>query len=377
MSNKRDYYEVLGVPKDADTSTLKKSYRKLAMQFHPDRNPDNPDAAQKFKEAAEAYDVLSDDDKRSRYDRFGHEGLRGAGYQGFEGGFDDIFSAFGDMFGDLFGFGARPGNRRGGRPRPQRGNDLRYDLSIDFQVPLTGSAEQIDLTRHEPCEPCGGTGGKPGTEPQNCGTCNGIGEVIQRQAFLQIRTACPACRGRGQAYEESCPDCQGHKRIPRERQLTVNIPVGIDDGMQLRLSGEGEPGHMGGPPGDLYVFIHVRPHDIFERQGDDLACRLDLSFPQAALGAEIEVRSIEGTESLSIPPGTQTGQVIRIRGAGMPNVRGGKRGDQLMHCFVNTPKSLNDRQRELLKELAKIDGEEVKDGLGGGIRRFLTRLAGD
>jgi molecular chaperone DnaJ len=374
VSEKRDYYEVLGVPKDADSSTLKKSYRKLAMQFHPDRNPDDPAAADKFKEAAEAYDVLSDDEKRDRYDRFGHEGLRGAGYQGFEGGFDDIFSAFGDMFGDLFGGGRRRG---GGGRRPARGDDLRYDLSINFDTPVTGGSEEIALTRSEPCDTCEGTGGKAGTEPVTCGTCGGHGEVIQRQAFLQLRTTCPTCRGQGRSYAEICGDCSGRKRIATERKLTVNVPAGVDDGMRLRLAGEGEPGWMGGPPGDLYVVIHVRPHEIFERHGDDLICRLDLSFAQAALGADIEVPIIDGQDSINIPSGTQTGDLLRIRGQGMPNVRGGRRGDQIMHCFVRTPKRLSERQKELFKELADIEGQTVGDGPESSIRRFLSRLAGE
>jgi len=375
VSDKRDYYEVLGIPKDADAGTMKKSYRKLAMQFHPDRNPDNPEAAAKFKEAAEAYDVLSDDEKRARYDRFGHEGLRGAGYQGFEGGFEDIFSAFGDMFGDLFG-GGRRGGRSGGT-RPARGDDLRYDLSIDFETPVTGGSEEISLTRNEPCDTCEGTGGKPGTQPVSCSTCGGHGEVLQRQAFLQIRTTCPSCRGQGRSYEEPCSGCSGRKRIPTERKLTVNVPAGVDDGMRLRLSGEGEPGWLGGPPGDLYVFIHVRPHEIFERHGDDIICRLDLSFAQAALGAKIDVPIIDGEDSIEIPGGTETGDLLRIRGQGMPNVRGGRRGDQIMHCFVRTPKKLTERQKELFKELAEIEGESVGDGPESSIRRFLSRLAGE
>ncbi|HIE60168.1 MAG TPA: molecular chaperone DnaJ [Microbacterium sp.] len=375
MSTKRDYYEVLGVPKDADGSTMKKSYRKLAMQFHPDRNPDDPEAAVKFKEAAEAYDVLSDDEKRSRYDRFGHEGLRGAGYQGFEGGFEDIFSAFGDMFGDLFGGGGR--RRGGGGNRPARGDDLRYDLSIDFDTPVNGGSEEIALTRNEACDTCEGSGGKPGTEPVTCSTCGGHGEVLQRQAFLQIRTTCPSCRGQGRSYAEPCGECSGRKRIATERKLTVNVPAGVDDGMRLRLSGEGEPGWLGGPPGDLYVFIHVRPHEIFERHGDDIICRLDLSFAQAALGAEIEVPIIDGSDSIDIPGGTQTGDLLRLRGQGMPNVRGGRRGDQIMHCFVRTPKKLNERQKELFRELAEIEGQAVSDGPESSIRRFLSRLAGE
>jgi len=377
VSGKRDYYEVLGVSREATDKELKKAYRQLALKNHPDRNPGDKEAEGRFKEAAEAYEVLSNEDKRSMYDRFGHDGLRGAGYQGFSGGVDDIFSAFGDMFSDLFGFGGGGRRRRGGNG-PGRGSDLRYDLVIDFDSAAFGSDEEISIHREEDCEGCSGTGGKPGTEPEVCGTCGGRGEVIQQQSFLQIRTACPSCRGAGQRYAEACSDCDGRKRIAKERELSVTIPAGVDDGMQLRLSNEGEPGTRGGPPGDLYVVLRVQPHEIFERHGDDVVCRLDLTITQAALGDEMTVPTLEGEANLTIPSGTRTGALLRLPGQGVPNVRSGNRGDQVMQAFVETPSSLTDRQKELLREFAAIDGKKVKEREGqGNLRRFLSRLAGN
>ena len=376
MSGKRDYYEVLGVSREASDKELKKAYRQLALKNHPDRNPGDKAAEGRFKEAAEAYEVLSNEDKRSMYDRFGHDGLRGAGYQGFSGGVDDIFSAFGDMFSDLFGFSGGGRRRRGGHG-PGRGSDLRYDLVIDFDSAVFGTTEDISIHREEDCDTCSGTGGKPGTEPEVCETCGGRGEVIQQQSFLQIRTACPSCRGAGQRYAESCADCDGRKRVVRERELSVTIPAGVDDGMQLRLSNEGEPGTRGGPPGDLYVVLRVQPHEIFERHGDDVVCRLDLTITQAALGDEMNVSTLEGKANLTIPPGTRTGALLRLPGQGVPNVRSGNRGDQVMQAFVETPSALTDRQKELLREFAAIDGEKVKEREGqGNLRRFLSRLTG-
>jgi molecular chaperone DnaJ len=375
VSGKRDYYEVLGVSREASDKELKKAYRQLALKNHPDRNPGDKAAESRFKEAAEAYEVLSNEDKRNMYNRFGHDGLRGAGYQGFSGGVDDIFSAFGDMFSDLFGFGG--GRRRAGGHGPGRGSDLRYDLVIDFESAAFGSTEDISIHREEDCDNCFGTGGKPGTEPEVCETCGGRGEVIQQQSFLQIRTACPHCRGAGQRYAEACSDCDGRKRIARERELNVTIPAGVDDGMQLRLSNEGEPGIQGGPPGDLYVVLRVQPHEIFERHGDDVVCRLDLTIAQASLGDEMSVPTLEGETKLKVPPGTRTGTLLRLSGQGVPNVRSGSRGDQVMQAFVGTPTSLTDRQKELLREFAAIDGEKVKElGGQGNLRRFLSRLAG-
>ena len=375
MAEKRDYYEVLGVAKDASDKDVKKAYRKLALQYHPDRNPDDKAAEGKFKEAAEAYEVISDAEKRSTYDRFGHAGLRGSGFQGFSGT-DEIFSAFGDMFADLFGFGGGGGGR-GRRGGPRRGADLRYDLPIDLVDAANGLSPEVTLTRSEPCEPCRGSGGEPGTDPTACGTCGGRGEVVSSQGFLQIRTTCPRCRGAGKMFAKNCEACAGRGAQERERTLTVNIPPGVDTGVQLRLHGEGEPGVGGGPPGNLHVVIHVRPHDQFERHGDDLVCRIDVSFPQASLGAEVEVPTLEGRAKVDVPAGTQTGDLLRLRGQGMPNLRNKQRGDQIMQAFVKTPMKLSDRERELLEELAAIQGAKVKAyGQSTGFKKFFSKLAG-
>ena len=376
MAAKRDYYQVLGVEKDAEDKTIKKAYRKLALQHHPDRNPDDKEAESKFKEAAEAYEVLSNVDKRSIYDRFGHNGLKGSGYQGFSGGVEDIFSAFGDMFSDLFGFGGGgPRRRRGG---PRRGSDLRYDLPLDFKTALTGSAEEISVPRLEPCDTCEGSGGAAGTQPTTCSTCGGHGQVVQQQAFLQVRTTCPHCGGAGTYFEQPCADCEGRGRQQTERALTVNVPKGVDDGMQLRLAGEGEPGARGGPAGDLYVVLHLRPHETFERHGDDVVCRIELGYPLASLGGEMTVPTLEGdAATLNVPAGTQNGDLLRLMDKGTPNVRSGRRGDQVMQVLIHTPKNLTDRQRALLKELAEIEGAKVRDQAGGSLRKFLSKITGN
>jgi molecular chaperone DnaJ len=377
LADKRDYYEVLGVAKDASDKDIKKAYRKLALQFHPDRNPGDKEAESSFKEAAEAYEVLSDAEKRSTYDRFGHAGLKGSGFQGFSGT-DEIFSAFGDMFADLFGFGGGGGRGRGGpRSGPRRGSDLRYDLPIEMTEAASGLSREINITRSEPCEPCHGTGGEPGTDPVPCATCGGRGEVISNQGFLQIRTTCPRCRGAGRSYAKHCDACSGRGVQERERKLTVNIPPGVDTGVQLRLHGEGEPGGGGGPPGNLHVVIHVRPHEKFERHGDELVCRIDVSFPQASLGGEVEVPTLDGRARVDVPAGTQTGDLLRLRGQGMPNLRTKQRGDQVMQVFVKTPTKLTDRERELLEELASIHGEKVKaHEQAHGFKKFFHKLAG-
>ncbi len=376
MSEKRDYYEVLGVAQDAGDKEIKKAYRKLALQYHPDRNPDDKAAEGKFKEAAEAYEVLGDAEKRSTYDRFGHAGLKGSGFQGFSGT-DEIFSAFGDMFADLFGFGGGGGRGRGQRGGPRRGADLRYDLPIELTEAASGLSREVNITRSEPCQPCGGSGGEPGTDPVVCGTCGGRGEVLSNQGFLQIRAACPRCRGAGKSFAAHCADCSGRGVQEKERKLTVNIPPGVDTGVQLRLHGEGEPGAGGGPPGNLHVVIHVRPHDQFERHGDDLVCRIDTTFPQASLGAEIEVPTLESQAKVDVPAGTQTGDLLRLRGQGMPNLRTKQRGDQIMQVFVKTPTKLTEREREILEELAAIQGAKVKaHEQSHGFKKFFSKLAG-
>lgn len=372
MAGKRDYYEVLGAEKTATAGELKKLYRKLAMKYHPDRNPGDKEAESKFKEAAEAYEVLSNDDKRARYDRFGHAGLNGAGFNSTE----DIFSSFGDMFADLFGFGGGSGGRRRGRGGPRQGGDVRLDLAISFEEAIKGSTHEVTLDRSQDCDTCDGSGGKAGTEPVTCSTCGGHGQVIQQQAFLQVRTTCPHCRGQGKTFAEPCSVCSGRGRTSSERKLSVNIPAGVDDGMQLRLAGEGEGGSRGGPPGDLYVFLRVQRHEIFERAGDDIACYVNVPYPTAALGGSIQAPTLEGEKELTIPQGTQPGEQLRFQGLGAPNVRTGRKGDQVMVVKIAVPKKLDERQRELLEELAAIEGAKTKEAGTSSFKKFFSKLTG-
>jgi molecular chaperone DnaJ len=375
VAEKRDYYEVLGVAKGAEAKEIKKAYRKLALKFHPDRNPDDKAAEASFKEAAEAYEVLSSDQKKPLYDQYGHAGLNRAGHQGFSG-VDDIFSAFGDMFSDLFGFsgGAGMGGQRRGQSGPRRGGDVRYDLAITLEEAATGATKEVRLQRAEPCDTCDGSGGKPGTKPVPCSTCGGHGEVIQQQAFLQIRTTCPTCRGQGKRFAEACDSCRGRRTVIRHNELSVSIPKGVSTGQRLRLQGKGEPGLQGGPPGDLYVFLGVEDHEIFERHGDDLARRLEVSFAVAALGAEVEVETLDGKADLEIPPSSQTGDLLRLTGQGLPSLRTGRSGDLLVQVWVKTPTKLTDRQKELLKEFAAIEGEQVRDGKAAWGKKLFNKL---
>ncbi len=345
---KRDYYEVLGVPRDADAATIKSAYRKLAIQHHPDRNPDDAQAEELFKEASEAYEVLSDADKRRTYDRLGHEGVRNSGFTGFSG-FDDIFSHFGDIFGDIFGFGGG-----GGARRPRRGADLRLDLSISFEDAAGGVNKEVAIPRWENCARCNGTGAEPGTEPETCATCGGRGQVVHSQGLFMVRTTCPRCRGGGQIISSVCSACRGEGRIRVEKKVTVKIPAGVDEGTRIRIGGEGESGGQG-MAGDLYVFLHVEPHPLFERDGEDLHMELPVGMIQAALGDKVEVPTLEGDRSLKIPPGTQPGEVLRVSGAGVPRLRGRGRGDLVVHVRVVVPDKLSRRQKDLLCQFADAD----------------------
>ena len=348
--SKRDYYEVLGVTRTAVDVEIKSAYRKLALKYHPDRNHGNKEAEEKFKEAAEAYAVLADADKRRMYDRFGHAGLgSGAGFDpSVFTGFEDILGGLGDIFGFGSVFGAG-GPRRTG---PQRGADLRYDLEISFEESARGAETAIQIPRQEPCETCKGSGAAPGTKPTTCPQCQGRGQLRYQQGFFTVARTCGQCRGSGSIISKPCTECKGSGRIPKERKITVRIPAGIATGQRLRLAGEGEAGTLGGPPGDLYVVIFVREHEFFQRDGNNLHCALPLPFTTLALGAEIKVPGIDGEHSLKIPESTQTGSTFRLRGKGMPDVSGRGHGDLLVTVQAVTPKKLTRDQKKLLEQLA-------------------------
>lgn len=346
---KRDLYEILGLAKNASKEDIRKAYRKLAMKYHPDRNPDSTEAENKFKEVKEAYEILYDDEKRSAYDRFGHAGVDPNGMGGGMGGMGgaDFADAFGDIFGDLFG-GRRGGG--GGGPRVQRGADLRYSLEISLEQAATGFDTEIRVPSWENCDTCDGSGAKPGTSPRTCTTCNGAGAVRMQQGFFSVQQTCPTCHGTGQEITDPCNSCDGVGRVRKTKTLQVNIPAGIDDGMRIRSSGNGEPGANGGPPGDLYVEIHLKAHGIFEREGDDLHCSLPIQFTTAALGGEVEVPTLTGRGAITIPEGTQAGKVFRLRGKGIKGLRSSYPGDLYCHVQVETPVRLTDEQKQLLRQ---------------------------
>lgn len=358
MATKRDFYEVLGVAKTASDDEIKKAYRKLAGKYHPDRNPGDANAVAAFKEAAEAFDVLSNPDKRARYDRFGHAGVEGgpAGAGGFQD-VGDIFEAFGDMFGDLFGGGG--GRRGGGGVRARKGDSLQTSLTIDLLDAAVGCTRELQIEKHVPCTTCNGSGAKPGTQPVKCDYCDGRGQVIQSQGFFRVQTTCPSCRGRGTTIREKCPDCRGQRVIAEKSKLEVKIPAGIDNGMQLCIRGEGEAGENGGPPGDLFVDIRVKSHPLFNRDGRNLMCEVPITFTQAALGTELDIPILTGKHRIAIPAGTQPGEVFRLKAQGMPDPHGGPRGDLLVQFQVEVPKKLTKKQEELLRELAELDETQV------------------
>ncbi len=348
----RDYYEILGVAKDAPEDEIKKAYRKLAMQYHPDRNPGDAEAETKFKEAAEAYDILRDADKRARYDRFGHAGVNGG--QGFASN-EDIFSHFGDIFGDLFGFSMGGGRARN---RPQQGADLRYNLGISFRQAARGDTVTIRIPRRAPCAECKGARTAPGTGTEPCRGCGGMGQVRHSQGFFQISVPCPHCQGQGFTIPHPCPRCKGHGIMEEVRELSVRVPPGVDTGNRLRLRGEGEGGLNGGPSGDLFVVVHVEADDTFEREGQNLLISRGVSFVQAALGDKIQVPTLDEDITLDIPRGTQSGEVFRIAGKGLPFPGKSSAGDLLVEITVTTPTRLNSRQEELLREFAAIEAEK-------------------
>lgn len=345
--SKRDYYEVLGVSKGVDAKELKKAYRRVAMKCHPDRNPGDAAAEEQFKEASEAYEILSDSQKRAMYDQYGHAGLEsgggGGGYGGGQGNFSDIF---GDVFGDIFGGGG--GGRRGG---PARGSDLRYTLELGLEEAVKGASVKIKVPTLVSCKPCDGSGAKPGTRPKTCTTCGGVGQVRMQQGFFQVQQTCPTCRGKGKEIGEPCSSCHGQGRTEETKTLSVKVPPGVDTGDRIRLSGEGEAGTDGGPTGDLYVQVSVKEHEFFQRDGKNLYCEVPISIFDACLGGEIEVPTLDGRVKLKVPTETQTGKLFRLRGKGVTPVRGGTAGDLLCRVVLETPISLSSKQKELLQEL--------------------------
>ncbi|HWP33970.1 MAG TPA: molecular chaperone DnaJ [Thermodesulfobacteriota bacterium] len=357
MSQKRDYYAVLGVSRDATPEELKRAYRRLALQYHPDKNPGDPTAEEKFKEISEAYQVLSDPDKRRQYDQFGHAGTDG--FAGFRPG-DFAAGPFTDLFTDLFGdfFGATVGGARA-RARGRRGEDLRYNLELSFEEAAFGTEATIQVPRRTDCSACGGSGAKAGTRPVACPTCRGFGQVRYTQGFFSINKTCPRCRGEGRVIETPCPECDGTGLRRETVTLSVKIPAGVETGTRLKLTGEGERGLRGGPPGDLYVVVTVREHPFFVRQGDDVVCEVPVSMVQAALGTTIEVPTLDGKVPLKIPAGTQSGQVFRLKGKGIPRLSGPGRGDQHVVVKVETPTRLTPKQRQLLEEFARASSEET------------------
>ena len=358
---KRDYYEVLGVGKSASADDVKRAYRRMAMKYHPDKNPDDKTAEAKFKECAEAYEVLSNPEKRQRYDQFGHDGLRGMGMRDYSHiRWQDIGSIFEDIFGfgdfaDIFGMGGRRKRRAG----PARGYDLETAVDLELNDIARGVEKTIEFTRQDMCPECAGSGSAKGTSPGRCPSCGGSGQVTRGGGFFQMVSTCPQCRGSGQVITNPCKKCKGTGRIPKKRVVSVKIPAGVHEGQGVRVSGEGEPGRDGGPRGDLYCYVRIKPHEFLERDGNDLIAVVPISFSQAALGATIDVPSLNGTRGLKIPPGTQYGSVFRIRGEGLPDMRTGKVGDELVQIAIETPAKLNAEQQELLREFAKTENRRV------------------
>jgi len=358
--SKRDYYEVLGTSRSASAEEIKKAYRRKAKELHPDRNSENPDAEAQFKEVNEAYDVLKDGDKKAAYDRFGHAafegGMGGGARRGGHPGQGDFASAFSDVFDDLFG--DFMGAQRGGGRRPTRGSDLRYNLSVTLEEAYYGLQKTINVPTSVACSECNGTGAESGAEPTTCPTCSGLGKVRAQQGFFTVERTCPTCHGAGQLIKNPCPVCHGQGRVEKERSLSVNIPAGVETGTRIRLAGEGEAGTRGGPPGDLYIFIEVAQHPIFDREGVNLHCRVPVSVAAAALGGDIEVPTIDGGRSrVKIPAGSQSGRQMRLRGKGMPALRSNTRGDMYIELAVETPVNLTSRQKELLREFEELSAE--------------------
>jgi molecular chaperone DnaJ len=377
MAAKEDYYELLGVPRNASDDDIKKSFRRLAMKYHPDRNPGDKQAEEKFKKVKEAYEVLSDPKKRSAYDQFGHAGVDPSMGGGQRADYADVF---GDIFGDIFGGGARRGGGGGGRSRAQRGSDLRYNLDLSLEDAVSGTEVKIRVPTYVHCGDCGGTGAKKGSSPVTCPTCQGHGVVRMQQGFFAVQQTCPACHGSGQQIKDPCRTCYGHGRVQETKTLSVKIPAGVDTGDRIRLAGEGESGEFGGPPGDLYVQVNVKEHPIFFREGANLYCEVPISFPVACLGGDLEVPTLDGKVSLKIPPETQTGKSFRVRGKGVKPVRGGPIGDLICKVRIETPINLTKDQIELIKKLdeslvgAADTHSPQAQGWLDGVKTFFDKL---
>jgi molecular chaperone DnaJ len=377
---KRDYYEVLGVSREASQDDVKRAYRKLAMKYHPDRNPGDKEAEDKFKEAAEAYEVLHDEEKRARYDRFGHEGLAGQA-QGFSN-FEDIFSHFSDIFGSGGGgsifdgiFGGMGGGGFAGGRNVRAGASLKCRVNIAFEEAAFGCAKTIELRRNELCESCSGSGAAAGSKPKQCPTCGGRGQVYRNQGFFSVATTCPNCHGQGTIIDKPCASCRGEGHTPKTVRIRVNIPGGVEDGTRLRVPDEGEPSASGGPRGDLYCYVFVEDHDFFERRGDDVVCEVPITFSQATLGTDLEVPTLRGKARVKIPAGTQSGQVFRLRGQGFPHLQGYGEGDQIVQVILETPKKLTKRHEELFRELADLDEKHVsakRKGFLDSLKKYFT-----
>lgn len=359
MATKRCYYEVLGVARTASDKEVAQAYRQLAIRFHPDSNPGDEEATERFKEAAEAYEILSDTQKRSRYDQYGHAGVNGPGGDTGFGNVEDIFEAFGDIFGggvfsDIFG-----GGRGRRRRRAHQGADVKCEVSLTLAEAAEGVTKRVSFERSDPCQRCGGSGSQPGSTGETCRRCHGMGQVVQSAGILRVQTTCPTCHGAGQVIVDPCSQCRGQGRVSKAVELNVPIPAGVDDGTRVRLTGEGEPSHDGGPPGDCYCFIRVKPHPLFKRDGINLFVEVPISYTQAALGATIEIPTLKGPDTLVIPAGTQSGELFRIRQRGMPSLRGGETGDLIVQTHVEVPKRIGSKEEELLRQLAEIENRNV------------------